>query len=190
MEDYTLEEIYFLVGKDNITSTLIFKTDSESYNIFGKSITVVFLYTQKEREAMDKQLKIEPFSLSGYVKAKYLLSELEEEKVILLKEKGVNSSDINQILYFNSPPSNTFHSAEKRTITKIEVPVVSLPRGRDFDWMYGFKKRLVEDGVGLCPAERNFFLAAKLYYEPNKLTDDERHEIFDGDGDFVEFISA
>ena len=48
--DYILEEIYCLVGKDDKTAGLTFKYGSDSFNTDGSFITVVFLYTQDERE--------------------------------------------------------------------------------------------------------------------------------------------
>ena len=48
--DYTLEEIYQIVGKEDKTAGLTFKYGSESFNNYGQFITVDFIYTQKERE--------------------------------------------------------------------------------------------------------------------------------------------
>jgi hypothetical protein len=93
-----------------------------------------------------------------------------------------------EILYFTAPEKNTFHSKEKRTIDKINIPITSLPKGRDLDWMYRFKKRLVSENIGLCPRERNFYLAGKFYYERDKLTEDEIAEIFPKDSEMREAI--
>lgn len=180
--DYTIEEIYALVGKEDKTAGLTFKFDSEAYNIFGQFITVVFLYTQKEREEMDKLIQNEPWSNHGYVRVKFLGSDLEKDKVTLLSEKGINSADISELLYFKAPSKNTFHSEDKREINKIEIPMKSQSKGRDFDRMYGFSKKQVNEGIGLSPKERAFYLGGKIYYEPDELTSEEKEEIYQEDG--------
>lgn len=176
---YTLEEIYLLVGRDDKTAGLTFKYGSDSFKKYGDHITVVFLYTQKERETMDELVKENPFKLSGYLRARALVhNELDVDKIQLLETEGIHSDDIVEILYFTAPEKNTFHSKEKRTIKKLTIPMTVLPKGRDLDWMYGFSKRLVTDNVGLSPRERAFYLAGKFYYEPDELTDAEINEIF------------
>lgn len=176
--NYTIEEIYCLVGKEDKTAGLTFKYKSEAFEKYGSFITVVFIYTQYEREEMDNLIQIEPFSKDGRVKAKYLGTDLTPEKVELLLTEGIYSGDIAEILYFNTPSKNTFHSKEKRELNKIEIPMRTQPKGRDLDWMYGFSKKLISEDVGLCPKERSFYLAGKLYYEPEILTKEEREEIF------------
>lgn len=176
--DYTFEEIYYLVGREDKTSTLFFKNGSPSFKNYSEYITVLFIYTQAEREEMDKKIQIKPFSLTGYLKVKPLGLELSREIKEKIDKEGINSEDIAKIIYYNRPSGNTFHSKEKRTITKINVPMTMMSKGRDFDWMYGLKKRLVKKNIGLCPNERSFYLAAKYYYEPEELNKEELKEIF------------
>jgi hypothetical protein len=176
--NYTIEEIYYLVGKDDKTAGITFKYDSDGYKMFGSFITVVFLYTQKERELMDKLIEIEPFSNSGWIRAKFLGTKFDEEKIDFLEKKGIFSEDIAEILYFNSTAKNTFHSTAKREVNTLNIKTESQPKGGDFDWMYGFSKRLVKDNVGFCPKERAFYLAGKMYYEPENLTEEENSEIY------------
>jgi len=176
--NYTLEEIYALVGKDDKVATVNFKYESQSYVQFGREITLVFNYTQKERQNLDELLKKEHFDLNGFTKATYLGRSLSKEKVEKLKEEGINSEDIASIFYFKDSKANTFHSKETREIKTLVIPMESQSKGRDFDWMYGFTKRLVKDKIGITPHERNFYLGGKLYYEPENLTERELTEIY------------
>lgn len=182
---YSLENIYRTVGKDDKVAALTLKSDSESCDKYGKEPTVVFLYSQSERDEMDKQI-IGNASTHGVVKAKVLFYNFS---VIGLKSKlpeevEVNSQDIEDIYYlpFNLN-HNTFHSAEKRTINKLEIETSSMPYGGDWDWYYGFEKMRVEEkGIILSPEERNRYLAMKLFYEPHEISNEENKEIFACEG--------
>jgi len=187
MMHYTIEKIYALGGKDDLTAGVTFKHNSKGYNDYGSFVTIVFVYTQYEREEMDKMILNEPFSHHGFVKAKYLNSELSEDKVKQLLTEGINSEDIAEILYYRMP-KHTFHSTEKREITKLQIPMRTMSKGRDLDWMYGFSKRQVKDGIGLSPKERRFYLAGKLYYEKENLTNEENAELYNEDGGLREAI--
>ena len=177
--DYSEEEVYTLVGREDKTAGVTFKTNSDSFKLYGPHVTVLFLYTQYEREELDNRIKNPDSITSGVIKVRHLTSQLDKEKIKQIESAGINTNDIASILYFKHDTQNTFHSKEKRTITKIEIPIHIQPKGGDMDWMYGFAKRLVDGGTGLSPKERQFYLAGKLYYEPEALTDEERMEIFD-----------
>jgi len=177
---YTLEEIYVLVGRGDKTTTVTFHPESESFKTYGRHVTVVFTYTQKERLALDELISEGEFNTSGFAKAKFLGLELSVDKIEKLNSEGINSDDITEILHFTHERANTFHSKETREIKKSIIPMKTLSRGRDFDWMYGFTKRLVRDNIGITPHERNFYLGGKFYYEPDELTDDEVNEIYEG----------
>lgn len=180
--NYTIEEIYALVGKDDKTAGVTFRRETESHNIYGEHITLVFSYTQKQREMMDEMIKTEPWKHHDYVQARYLGSDLEEDKIVRLKEKGLYSADILEILYLNLPTKNTFHSSEKRSIHKLNIPFPSSTKGKDFDWIWGFSKKQVNENIGLSPNERSFYLAGKLFYEPDEISDLEKEEIYQEDG--------
>ena len=177
--NYSEEEVYDLVGRQDKTATVIFKTDSDAFKLYGPHVTVLFLYSQYEREELDQRIKNPDSITPGVIKVRHLISQLEKGKIEQLENAGINTTDIASILYFKKDTQNTFHSKEKRTITKIKIPIHIQPKGRDLDWMYGLSKRFVDSGIGLSPKERRFYLAGKLYYESEALTDEERKEIFD-----------
>lgn len=176
--NYTIEEIYCLVGKDDKTAGLTFKYESESFNKYGSFITVLFIYNQYERPEMDKLIQNEKFCNNGRIKAKYLGADLSEDKINSLLNDGVLNTDILEILTLKDTPKNTFHSTDKRELNKINLKIQTQPKGQDFDWMYGFHKRQVNEGVGQSPNEKAFYLAGKLYYEAENLTELEKQEIY------------
>ncbi len=185
--NYTIEDIYCLVGKDDKTAGLTFKHESEASNLYGSFITVVFVYTQYEREEMDTLVQATPFSKYGRIKAKYFGTELAPDKVERLLIEGVYSYDIAEIFYYAAPSKNTFHSKEKRQLNIIEISMRPQLKGGDLDWMYGFSKKLTNEGIVQCPRERSVYLAGKLFYEHENLTREENEEVF-GSGKIDEKI--
>ena len=87
--EYTLEKIYRLVGKTDQVATLTFNKDSEAFQKYGDSLTVVFVYDQAEREEMDKLIQDEHSSTHGKVKAKNLLFDLPADKNKQLLEEAL-----------------------------------------------------------------------------------------------------
>lgn len=189
--EYSQEHIYRIVGKDNNVAALTLKTDSESYKKYGGEPTVVFLYTQREREELDKQITTNACT-HGMAKVKVLFYNLSTIglKSELPEEIEINSKDIEDIYYtpFNLN-NNTFHSTEKRTINKIQIETQALPEGGDWDWFYIFEKmRVMENGIILSPEEHKRYLALKLFYEPSDLTEEEKNEIFVTEKDLNENV--
>ena len=87
--NYTLEKIYDLVGRNDYTSTITFRPNSQSAKQYGNTLTIVFLYTQQERVNLEHNIKTGVTGTHGYVKAKYLLFDLPDTKIKELEEVGV-----------------------------------------------------------------------------------------------------
>ncbi|KAA9327243.1 hypothetical protein F0P96_18595 [Hymenobacter busanensis] len=181
---YTPLRIYETLGKFDKAVNISFRRGSATHEAFGDDINVVFMYTQVEREGMDALLANgEAGEPTGYIKARYLGFDLPDDKVRLLTSPGILSSDITSILSATwSPEKNTFHSTDTRQLNKIEVPFRRLPKGGDYNWMYGFDKERVAEGIGLSPYERSVYLGRKLYFEPDSLTAEEHVEMLDDNG--------
>lgn len=79
--NYTLEKIYDLVGRNDYTSTITFRSNSQSEKLYGNKLTIVFLYTQQEREELEDNIKKGVVGKHGYVRAKYLLFDLPDTKI-------------------------------------------------------------------------------------------------------------
>lgn len=188
---FSLEQIYKLVGKEDRVSTLTLKEGSSALQIFGDLLTVIFIYNQSEREEMDRLIKDEKSNNHGWIRAKYLGHELETDKIEQLLVVGINTEDIIDIFYFPSAlKTNTFHSTKTREIKKHIITMETLPKGGDLGWMYGFQKRLAEDSIGVSPQERCFFLACKLFCEPENLSDQELKEVYGVDGSILRSIES
>jgi len=179
---YSVEDIYRLVGRDDKVTILTFNPDSEAYKKFGDSCTIVFYYDIKERVALETSFRNNSDKRTfGFVKLKPLAMELSEQQIEELRNKGIHSKEIQHI--FPSPwlNENPFYKEEKRKLNKIVVPFQPEPKGGDYNWMYGFYRSQIRDGVKLIPSSMDLYLAMKLFFEPEKITDEEESKIYDQD---------
>ena len=187
---YTLEKIYDLVGRNDYTSTITFRPNSQSAKQYGNTLTIVFLYTQQERVNLEHNIKTGVTGTHGYVKAKYLLFDLPDTKIKELEEVGVNSNDITNIEWLPyTELRNTYGSKEKRHIDTITIESKPSCYENDILWMYGALKTYKEKGIGLCPEEQDNYLAYKLILEPAKLTEEEKAGIYDAEGKMNEDVA-
>lgn len=180
---YSIDRVYSLVGRDDKIAGLEFVKDSESFKEFGRYITVLFIYTQQERQELEKIFNEGTDRQSfSCIKAKYFLDDLTNEQTEKLLESGINCVDIHSIFASILPEKNTFFSTQKRKIKKIEISLKSDENGNDFGWMYGFLKSQITEGHGQPPYYLNFYYACKLFFEPDKITEKEKNIIFQGNG--------
>ena len=171
---YTLDGIYKTVGRDDKVAVLTFHPDSSAYKKYGETLTVVFIYDQFEREKYEKRfVENVDEDKSGNIKARYLGFDLPKEEVDYLKKEGINSEDILSIFPSPWPHQNLFHQEQKRAIKTIEVPMQKELKGGDYDWMYGFMRKMVKEGAEFFPHEKDSYLGMKLHYEPDKFTEEE-----------------
>lgn len=170
---YTIDQIYSKIGRDDKVATLAFYPETASFKNYGKRLTLVFHYDQFEREKYEKrfQEKIDE-GIFGHIKVRYLGFDLSKEKVELLKTEGINSKDIFSMIS-SSSHNNLYHNDDKRNIDIIKIPIQKEAKGGDYEWMYGFKRKLVSEGTELFPYEKDFYLAMKIYFEKDKLSIDE-----------------
>jgi hypothetical protein len=177
MKDYSLEEIYQLVGKDDLTAGIFIKPNTEAFKNFGSHIVMVVTYSQSERLELVKNIQND-FNSNGYIKGAYLKIEVPIEVKQLLLNHGILNTDIYNIDYIKFGKSNSFHSDEKRKSNKMFIPMEELPNGGDFYWMWGFHRQLVDEGNSLSPEENIFYLAGKLILE-KELTEEEKNKVYD-----------
>lgn len=176
---YSLDKLYQLAGRNDSVITLTFYPNSESAQSFGGDVTVLFVYDQFVREKLEaKFIQGIDEDTTGFVKAKCLVCDAtsDDGKEKLLKQ-GVNSADIMMVFGGFSANRNLFHKKEKREIQEIQLRVKTLPKGGDYDWIYGLHKRFIKSGIGLSPYDREGYLAMKKFYEEDLLSEEELSEM-------------
>lgn len=179
---FTQEEIYAYAGAKDRVATLTLS--QESARVYGETLTVAFVYYQKERIALEKD-KTALNDISN-VKAKELLGELDSSLHAQLLKDGVPTKDIVEMLVGpETEDQNTYTSSHLRKPKVLEIPFESKGNGDDNRFMYGALCHFISDGIELTPEEHNEYLAYKIVLEPEKLTEKEKAEIFDENGKIV-----
>ncbi len=179
---FTQEEIYAYAGAKDRVATLTLS--QESARVYGETLTVAFVYYQKERIALEKD-KTALNDISN-VKAKELLGELDSSLHAQLLKDGVPTKDIVEMLVGpETENQNTYTSSHLRKPKVLEIPFESKGNGDDIRFMYGALCHFISNGIELTPEEHNEYLAYKIVLEPEKLTEKEKAEIFDENGKIV-----
>ena len=178
---FTQEEIYTYGGRYDSIFTLTLKKDSVSCQQFGECLTVCFVYTLKERQALEENICA--LNEKKFANAKFLGFGYSKDIIDKLLNEGVNITDIVEMIVLSSKnENNTFPSKEKRSLNFLDIPFDAKGKGEDIGWMYGFLKKMKLEGVGLMPEDEAEYLAYKLILEKEELTEEEKNIIFDEKG--------
>ena len=179
---FTQEEIYEYAGAKDCVATLTLS--QESAEVYGELLTVAFVYYQKERIAIEKD-KTALNDISN-VKAKELLGELDSSLHAQLLKDGVPTKDIVEMIVGpETEEQNTYASSHLRKPKVLEIPIESKGNGDDIRVMYGALCHFISDEIELTPEEHNEYLAYKIVLDPERLTENEKAEIFDENGAIV-----
>lgn len=179
---FTQEEIYAYAGAKDCVATLTLS--QESARVYGETLTVAFVYYQKERIALEKDKTA--LNDKSNVKAKELLGELDSSLHAQLLKDGVPAKDIVEMIVGpETEDQNTYASSHLRKPKVLEIPIESKGNGDDILFMYGALCHFISDGIELTPEEHNEYLAYKIVLEPEELTEKEKAEIFDENGKIV-----
>lgn len=172
---YSLDEIYRLAGRDDKVAVITLCPETTAFAEYGEQLTVAFHYDLFEREKLEHKFRkgIDE-NIDGVVKVTYLGDDLEPSKILELLRNGVNSTDIQRINPSAWASKNLFYNKTERNIKAFDIKITKLPKGGDYDWMYGFNRRLIHDGVEFSEYEMNRYLGMKYYYEPDKFTKEEK----------------
>ena len=180
-DGFKQSDVYEIAGKNDNVANLLFRKNSESSQLYGENLTVCFEYTLKERQALEEDKN--SLNTEHYVKARDLLCELGVDERNRLATKGILLEDIVEMVV--SPDineHNTFTSNDKRDIKTLNVEMSASSNGGDITWMYGFLKKMKDDGVALTPEEIADYLAYKIILDKANLTEEEKCRIFDEEG--------
>ncbi len=180
-DGFSQEDIYILCGRDDSVTTITLKPDSEGFRTYGETITLVFVYTPKERTALER----DSASLNDipYARAKSLLPFYDTQKAVALLHQGINTFDIIEMLVLpGTKNENLYYSPEKRVPNIIEIPFQANGNGQDIYWMYGVLANFIKKGIAITPDEYNDYLAYKIVLDKDNMSKEEYDYVFNQEG--------
>lgn len=179
---FTQEEIYKYAGAKDFVTTLMLQ--NESAIKYGDSITVLFIYTYKERVAIEKDCNA--LNNSSNIKVKELNKEIDDVLYTQLLNEGIPTKDIASMLVlpiYNE--NNIFSSDLMRKPNILEIDYEKGKNGEDIYFIYGVLSKFIKEGIAITPEEYSHYLAYKILLEPQCLTSEEISEIYNDRGQIV-----
>ena len=189
-QGFTIEQIYSFVGRCDSTANIVFRKGSKDEELYGKSLVGVFTFSKSERDNLELRIASSEERTYGKLKFCCYNPELPVLKAKVLRDQGIDTQNIVSISWIPcTRTENIYPSRQKRSLTPINITTPVTSKGGNSKWIYELLKRLIQEGIGLCPDERNRFLAYKTLLEPDKLTDEEKALIYDMKGNMYEDIT-
>ena len=189
-QGFTIEQIYSLVGRCDNTTSIVFRKGSNEEELYGNSLVGVFTFTKNERDNLELRISNSGDESYGKVKFCCYSPELSESQTNTLKDQGIDTRNIVSVSWVPcTRTENIYPSRQKRSLTPIKIANPIISKDNKMIWAYELLKRLVQEGTGLCPEERNRLLAYKTILDQDKLTDDEKSMIYDEKGNINEDIA-
>lgn len=178
-DDIYTERLYKHIGRYDYVATYTFKQDSASRTKFGEMITGTLVYTPKERESLE-QSYLSGNKTYSKVRINETNFELSPDKQKSLKEEGFEITDIESVCALPMPRENLYINNSKRKPSRLEIP---LPEGISYEdallMIQHIYEKNVNKGWNLCPHEWNEYLAVKLLYCPDHLSESERQKAYE-----------
>ena len=166
--NYKVEDIYRESGQFDKVVNIELRPDSESFKKYGKHITGLFIYTPKERKALQDTLATDYVGTDGKVRFNEILNALSEEQRFELIRYGIPNTDIKSISQSNIDKENLYAKIDLKSLPKpLEINV-------DFsDWdvdemALSLYNQYIKNGYDLCPFENDENIALILL----RLSDD------------------
>lgn len=179
--DVWQERLYEYVGRNSYVANYTLKPESEAYEKYGADFTGTIAYTQKERETLEQtyQSGSKTYGIVRFNETNYQLSK---EQIKRLREEGINITDIAFVYALPMPRENLYVRDSVRKPQRLEIP---LPSGISYrqvvEAMQYIYEGCVKNNRDLCPHEWNDYLAVKLLFCPQMMTEDEKQKSHDED---------
>lgn len=176
------ERLYEYVGRNDYVANYSLKPESNAYKQYGADFTGTIAYTQKERETFEQtyQSGSKTYGIVRFNETNY---QLTKEQIVSLRKDGIDITDIAFVYALPMPRENLFINDSVRKPHRMEIP---LPLGISYRQVIGAMQYIYEECVRnnkeLCPHEWNDYIAVKLLYYPEEMTDDEKRRSHDAEG--------
>lgn len=160
---FSIEELFLNFGQFDKVVTLCFNENSKAFKDFNETLTGVFVYTFKERENLQNQIKLETVPRNdGYTKFEELINDVNTAQKKDLLTKGILASDISTVFHMQHDKKNEYSS---KLIRELPEPIKLEVDFSDVDtdaFTLGCYNMLESNGVRLCHFEEDLCNSIRL----------------------------
>tara|TARA_R110001583_G_C5648951_1_gene408526 strand:- start:1460 stop:2890 length:1431 start_codon:yes stop_codon:yes gene_type:complete len=182
---YSVEEIFVNNGQFDRFVSIEFHAGSEAFNKFGSTIMGTFIFTQFEVKSLKKHIGQTKYPRTSknmrFEPSK--LCDLDDTQIGELKKIGFNNKDIKTIYKSTTRYENRY----KKAVGFKEIPGTIEIKIKDDGYDYGpmllklYESRIKKNSFPLILEEYHKYLALKLNYNKDGITEEEKTEIYEKD---------
>jgi hypothetical protein len=119
---FNAKDIYDFIGREQYSSTFIFKANSAAFRAYGQSITGFACYDVKTKALLENNQSSSDHDSISQLKIDLALGELSVTQKHELKYKGISIFDIDSISFLRHKQKIEFHpTGEKRIPNVVEI---------------------------------------------------------------------
>lgn len=188
MKDIWQERLYEYVGRGNYVANYTMRQGSDAYKKYGSDFTGTIVYTQRERETLENSYQTGNKTY-GRVRFNETNCQMSEENILSLKKEGVDITDIEFVFALPMPTENLYIKDAMRKSHRLEIPLPPNITYQDTVMMLQcIYEKCIKANQELCPHEWNDYLAVKLLYCPDTMTEEEKQKSYNANGHIKEDI--
>lgn len=116
---FNAKDIYEFIGREQYSSTFVFKADSPAFIEYGPNLTGFPCYDPKTKSLLDSGHNPTEVAAINQLKIEVTLGELSAEQKHALRYKGVSISDIESISFLRYKQKTEFHSTGEKKVPNI-----------------------------------------------------------------------
>ena len=188
MKDIWQERLYEYVGRGNYVANYTMRQGSDAYKKYGSDFTGIIIYTQRERETLENSYQTGNKTY-GRVRFNETNFQLSEENILSLKKEGVDIMDIEFVFALPMPTENLYIKDAMRKSHRLEIPLPPNITYQDTVMILQcIYEKCIKANQELCPHEWNDYLAVKLLFCPDTMTEEEKQKSYNANGHIKEDI--
>jgi hypothetical protein len=111
---FNAKDIYEFIGREQYSSTFVFKADSPAFIEYGPNLTGFPCYDPKTKNLLESSHNPAEVAVINQLKIKVTLGELSTAQKHALQYKGISISDIDSISFLKYKQNTEFHSTGEK----------------------------------------------------------------------------
>lgn len=171
---FSIEEIYHMYGRYDKFVEIKFHPNSYSESVFGNSVTGIIQYSRREREDIEKNLKMTPMPrTNGLVRIDSSDDNLSEIQINELRVNGFMSGDIFEIWSTSISQDDRYNVTDLKEIPNTHiVPFIATVEEMELLNLRIYEAKIINNNP-LLQSERDHYYALMIIHRQDQITNEE-----------------